>query len=135
MRQDFRNQKIDRRHLLKGVGAAIGLPMLGAMAPALGSPQGKKPIHRFVAMNAGLGFHTPFLFPKKPGRGYQLTPYLAQLKDHVNDLTVVSGLSHPNQNGNNGHASQLTWLTSAPRPGLAGFKNTISLDQVIANQV
>ncbi len=45
------------------------------------------------------------------------------------------GLSHPQQQGNNGHASELTWLTSAKRPGLAGFKNTISLDQLIANQI
>ncbi|MBI2480595.1 MAG: DUF1552 domain-containing protein, partial [Planctomycetia bacterium] len=34
-----------------------------------------------------------------------------------------------------GHASELTWLTSAKRPGLAGFKNTISLDQLIADQI
>jgi len=29
----------------------------------------------------------------------------------------------------------MTWLTSARRPGLAGFKNTISLDQVIAGRI
>ena len=29
----------------------------------------------------------------------------------------------------------MTWLTSAPRPGLAGFKNTISLDQLMASHL
>jgi hypothetical protein len=29
----------------------------------------------------------------------------------------------------------MTWLTSAQRPGLAGFKNTISLDQLIASKI
>ena len=29
----------------------------------------------------------------------------------------------------------MTWLTSAQRPGLAGFKNTISLDQAIAKTI
>jgi hypothetical protein len=29
----------------------------------------------------------------------------------------------------------LTWLTSAQRPGLAGFRNTISIDQLIAEKV
>jgi hypothetical protein len=48
---------------------------------------------------------------------------------------VFSGLSHPQQQGNNGHASELTWLTSAKRPGLAGFKNSISVDQLIAEQI
>ena len=32
----------------------------------------------------------------------------------------------------NGHASSLMWLTSVRHPGLTGFRNTISLDQVIA---
>src|SRR5690606_27939349 len=37
--------------------------------------------------------------------------------------------------GDSGHASELTWLTSARRPGLAGFRNTISLDQLIAGRI
>jgi hypothetical protein len=90
---------------------------------------------RFVAMNASLGFHAPLLFPEKAGKSYAPTSYLKELEDHLKDLTLFSGLSHPSQNGNNGHASELTWLTSAQRPGLAGFKNTISLDQLIAKQI
>lgn len=86
-------------------------------------------------MCAGLGFHTPYLFPDQPGRAFELSPYLEKLKDHRSNLTVISGLSHPNQQGNNGHASEMTWLTSASRPGLAGFKNTISLDQLIAQKI
>jgi len=85
-------------------------------------------------MNAGLGFHGPSLFPETPGKNYALTPYLEQLKAHRQDFTLFSGLSHPSQNGNNGHAAEMTWLTAAQRPGLAGFKNTISLDQLIAKQ-
>jgi hypothetical protein len=86
-------------------------------------------------MCATLGFHGPFLFPEQTGENYALTPYLKKLADHRGDLTVLSGLSHPDQQGNNGHASEMTWLTSAKRPGLAGFKNSISLDQLIANRI
>jgi hypothetical protein len=82
-----------------------------------------------------LGFHAPHLFPETPGAGYEMTPYLSKLADHKSDFTVFSGLSHPEQQGNNGHASEMTFLTSARRPGLAGFKNTISLDQRIAHEV
>ena len=125
-------QPLSRRHFLRGTGAGVALPMLGAMVPALGASKTPGPVKRFVAICGGLGFHAPFLFPENPGPDYELTPYLRKLKDHRDDFTLFSGLSHPEQNGNNGHASSLTWLTSARRPGLAGFKNTVSLDQKIA---
>ena len=128
---------LSRRHFLRGAGTCIALPFLDAMIPAFRAraADGVAGVPRFVAMNAGLGFHTPFLFPDKPGTDFALTPYLEKMKDHRKDITVFSGLSHPNQNGNNGHASEMTWLTSAQRPGLAGFRNTISLDQLIAQQL
>ncbi len=127
---------LNRRHFLRGAGTCIALPFLDAMTPGFTARAASgSGVPRFVAMCAGLGFHTPFLFPSEPGRDYQLTPYLAKLKDHRADFTVFSGVSHPSQNGNNGHASHLTWLTSAQRPGLAGFKNTISLDQLIARHL
>ena len=117
----------------------LSLPILDAMSPTFGSAaraaESWSAPQRFVAMCAGLGFHTPFLFPEKSGRDYELTPYLSILQEHRASLTVLSGLSHPEQQGNNGHASELTWLTSARRPGLAGFRNTISLDQSIAAHV
>ncbi len=135
------NKRLHRRHLLRGAGAAaIGLPFLEVMGPSLGqqvlgaTPSDSSP-KRFVAMCATLGFHTPFLFPDQEGSDYQLTPYLSTLADHRDQMTVFSGLCHPNQQGNNGHASELTWLTSAQRPGLAGFRNTVSLDQAIAEKI
>lgn len=140
------NAPVSRRQLLKGTtAAAIALPILDAMGPSIGqaalagSPNAnsakEKSPKRFVAMCATLGFHTPFLFPEEAGKDYQATPYLKLLQKHRDHFTVVSGLSHPEQQGNNGHASELTWLTSAKRPGLAGFQNSISLDQLIAQQI
>lgn len=93
------------------------------------------PPPRFLAMCATLGFHTPFLFPKETGADYTLTPYLEPLKALKGDFSVISGLQHEEQNGANGHTSEMTWLTSAKHPGLAGFKNTISIDQLIAEQI
>ncbi|MGI9472487.1 MAG: DUF1552 domain-containing protein [Rubripirellula sp.] len=135
------SKPLTRRHFLRGSGAAaVSLPFLEAMGPSLGqrvlgaTDEDASP-KRFVAMCATLGFHGPFLFPGQEGREYELTPYLQQLAEHRDNFTVFSGLSHPEQQGNSGHASELTWLTSAQRPGLAGFRNTISLDQQIANQI
>jgi BMFP domain-containing protein YqiC len=127
---------LSRRHFLRGTGAlTLGIPLLEAMTPSFVRAAGFNVPKRFVAICAGLGFHGPYLFPETPGKDYVSTPYLDLLKEHRQDVTLFSGLCHPNQQGNNGHASELTWLTSAPRPGLAGFKNTISLDQAIAKKV
>jgi hypothetical protein len=127
-----------RRHFLRGTGAAmLGLPLLEAMMPhrlAAGTAETLPP-KRFVALCATLGFHGPFFFPSSAGPRYQPSPYLQRLEAHRQEFTVFSGLSHPEQQGNNGHASELTWLTAARRPGLAGFRNTVSLDQLIAEQV
>jgi hypothetical protein len=153
--------RLNRRHFLRGSGAAmISLPLLEAMGRTVGQRAlaGEHPVEvpprRFVAACATLGFHTPFLFPDQSGELLQgsepnedseprsgsgaetfSTPYLSKLAEHRDQITPLSGLSHPDQQGNNGHASELTWLTSAQRPGLAGFRNTISIDQVIARQV
>lgn len=133
---------LSRRHFLKGAGAAVlGLPLLEAMSGPIGRPAqaasgaGDQAPQRFVACCATLGFHTPFLFPEQSGRDYALTPYLTKIAEHRDQFTVLSGLSHPEQQGNNGHASELTWLTSAFRPGLAGFRNTVSIDQFIAEAI
>ncbi|MDQ3622697.1 MAG: DUF1552 domain-containing protein [Verrucomicrobiota bacterium] len=132
---------IDRTHLsrrafLRGAGITLSLPFLEAMTPAFArAAAATQPPKRFVAMCATLGFHTPFLHPKETGRGYTLTPYLEPLKDLRDDFSVISGLAHTEQSGANGHTSEMTWLTSAKHPGLAGFKNTISIDQLIAEKI
>lgn len=127
---------LSRRHFLRGTGGVcLSLPILDAMRPAFARDGVSRSPQRFVAMCATLGFHAPNLFPETPGQDYEMTPYLSKLKDYRSDFTLFSGLCHPNQQGNNGHASEMTWLTSAQRPGLAGFKNTISLDQEIAKAI
>jgi hypothetical protein len=131
---------LPRRQFLRGAGAAaVALPLLDAMAPkssrlaaAFDSQSSPK---RFVAACATLGFHCPFLFPEQTGQEYTPTPYLNLLNEHRDDFTVFSGLSHPEQQGDSGHASEMTWLTAAQQPGLAGFRNSISLDQLIAERI
>ena len=129
---------IDRRAFLRGAGALVSLPFLEAMVPAFATRAQAAvatPTPRFLAMCATLGFHTPFLFPKETGAAWTPTPYLEPLKDLRSDFSVLSGLHHTEQNGANGHTSEMTWLTSAKHPGLAGFKNTVSIDQLIAEKV
>ena len=130
---------LSRRALLKGVGVGLSLPLLESMLPgfARAAAQTPKAPRRFVAFNAPFGFIQSSFFPKltSTGRDYELSPYLEMLKELRNDFTVFQGLGHPQQNGNCGHSSAYTWLTSARFPGLPGFKNSISIDQVMANAV
>ena len=68
----------------------------------------------------------PF-FPTNSGSDYAASPYLNELKDFREDLTVFSGLSHPACVG--GHSTENCFLTGAKDPTGSGFRNTISLDQ------
>lgn len=130
---------LSRRAFLRGTGVALALPWLDAMLPALATraqaAAATQPPKRFVAINYGLGFHGPFLFPQQTGANYEPSPYLELLAENRDDFSILSGLSHPEQNGANGHTSELTVLTSAKHPGLPGFKNSISIDQYLKERL
>ena len=104
------------------------------MNPALAAA-GNRPPKRLVFVCTTLGLHPPLLWPKTPGADYESTPYLELLKDHRKDFTLFSGLAHENQTGRQPHDSEMTWLTAARKPGVSGFRNTISIDQVAASRL
>ena len=126
---------ISRRSFLRSSGIAVALPFLDAMWPARAHATEAGAPRRMVCVCASLGIHAPFLFPKETGRGYGLTPYLEKLKEHRDDFTIFTGLSHPDQSGADGHSSEQTWLTAARHPGLGGFRNSISIDQLVAEKI
>ncbi|MDG1365193.1 MAG: DUF1552 domain-containing protein [Akkermansiaceae bacterium] len=122
--------KTNRRTFLRAAGITLGLPVLesfGATAPDKISPR------RMIAINQDLGFIPKLFFPKGEGRNYEPSNYLEKIAAHRDQFTVFSGLSHPGVDG--GHRADKSFLTAAPHPGRASFRNTISLDQLIANEV
>ncbi len=131
---------LSRRKFLRGAGTLLSLPLLDAMSPvfagvaksAAGVTPGGKPRRMFGICN-NLGLLPEHFFPKESGRGYALSPYLEALKEHQDRFTVLSGVSHPEVDG--GHPADNCFLTAAPHPGSAGFKNTISLDQYIGERI
>jgi len=132
------NTQISRRFFMRGSGVALALPFLDSMLPkrGLGADANVKGVvpRRMVCICTNYGLYGPALFPENTGRDYTLSPYLKILKEHRNDFTLFSGISHPNQAGACGHSSEMTWLTSAASPGLSGFRNTISVDQLVAEK-
>jgi len=136
----FTRQSISRRHFLRGVGVAMALPFLDSMVvPFVQSAEVSSPLapnatpRRMFAICNNLGLLPGSFFPTGAGREYAASPYLETLKEHRNDFTVFSGVSHPNVDG--GHPSDVSFLTAAPHPASSSFHNSISLDQHIAEQI
>jgi Protein of unknown function (DUF1552) len=121
--------KLSRRTFLRAAGVVVALPALDAH----GAPAAKPP-RRMVCINTPLGLHPAAFFPEKTGKDYPLSPYLEILKELRNDFTVISGLTHPDVGPS--HDSNFSLLTGAPHPEQrAGFRNSISVDQVAAEQL
>ncbi len=132
---------LSRRKFLHGAGIFLSLPLLDAMSPAFAGVKkraaddpilGGKPRRIFGVCN-NLGLLPEHFFPKASGRDYAPSPYLELLKEHRSDLTVFSGVSHPEVDG--GHPADNCFLTAAPHPGSSGFRNTISLDQYVGERI
>lgn len=119
--------EFSRRKFLMGAGALVALPTLEAFGAPAKAPQ------RMVAINIPLGFYPQNFFPANAGPDYTLSPYLEIAKDLRNDFTVVSGTSHPEVDG--GHDAEKTFLTAIPHPGARSFRNTISMDQLVARSI
>ena len=132
---------LSRRRFLQGTGVALALPFLDSMlapfaraASPSASPlaPGAKP-RRMFAICQNLGVLPDLFFPAGRGRDYVASPYLELLKEHRGDFTVMSGVSHPGVDGS--HTSDICFLTGAPHPGSSSFRNTISLDQYVAERI
>lgn len=131
---------VSRRRFLQGTGVALSLPLLDAMLPRFArgaessSPMapGAKPRRMFAICN-NLGLLPDQFFPKEGGRDYKMSPYLKHLEGHRKDFTVFSGVSHPSVDG--GHPADICFLTCAPHPASSSFRNTISLDQLMAERI
>ena len=124
---------VDRRTFLRASGVAMALPLLESMHPALARAAAASP-KRMVNICSTLGLYSDSWFPKTTGAGWEATQYLSLIEQHRDNFTLFSGLSHEEQSGRQPHNSEITWLTAARRPGLDGFRNSISIDQVAANQ-
>ncbi|MEI6712106.1 MAG: DUF1552 domain-containing protein [Verrucomicrobiota bacterium] len=118
---------VSRRRFLQGAGVMLALPFLESFRPLFArAPQGNLP-RRLLAISNNLGFVPKTFFPEKGGKDYALSPTLTPFEDIKNELSVFSGMSHPDVKG--GHSADNCFLTAARGPAKSGFRNSISLDQ------
>src|SRR5580698_962480 len=132
---------IARRTVLKGAGAAIGLPLLGAMIPAATAatttPAGKIP-KRFAFVGFPHGAIMDRWSPKETGTDFTMSPILQPLEPFRKHLTIISGLRNKPAETPEPHAYiEQGWLT-AVKPwdfGKGGPDSGVSADQLAVRYV
>ncbi len=87
---------LPRRTFLRGAGAAIGLPLLDAMVPAVSAlaKTAAKPVQRAGFIYVPNGQALMNFIPKQVGSNFEITPILRPMEGFRHQLTVVSGLSN-----------------------------------------
>src|SRR5204862_3926865 len=110
------SRQISRRSVLRGLGVAVALPALEAMAPlrVFAGDTPKAPL-RMAFFSIPNGVNNTYWFPKDVGTDYVLPKTLASLEPVKSDLLVLSGLAHDkaraNGDGPGDHArSNATYL-------------------------
>lgn len=135
--------RISRRTMLRGMGAAMALPMLDAMAPASAraasaAAAGRAPV-RMACLFFPNGVWEDAWFPKTCGAGYELPYCLEPLSPHRSEFTVFSGLDKANSRMGDGHyAKTANYLTGKPVMRTTGKDISvggISMDQLAARHV
>ncbi len=124
---------INRRSFLRGTGVALALPLLDIMGPRFA--RANTPTRRMINICCTLGLYKDSWMPADEGKDYTPSQYLSIIDRHREKYTIFSGLSHEEQTGRQAHNSEITWLTSSRHPGMDGFQNSISIDQVVADHL
>ena len=136
-------KSLSRRTVLRGVGAAVGLPFLDAMVPAMASPRNpaaKPPVRLgFVYVPNGIIDLKGEWTPRGEGRDFAFSEINRGLEPFRRQVTVVSGLAQlngrPGGDGPGDHArAGATFLTGmrAVKTEGAGIRAGVSADQVAA---
>ena len=136
---------LDRRRFLIGSGWALALPSFETFAHAKpnlsGAPKKRLGCFYFpdgvpMPLDKDPAYKDWAWFPHGNGRDFTFTKCMEPLVPLRNELTVISGLSHPKGRDVHGHNNADQFLTGASTgTGDMDYQNTISLDQLYAAQV
>src|SRR5215470_1389620 len=83
---------LPRRTFIWGMGAAVALPFLDAMVPAMKAQS--KAVPRFTAIYCGNGANMFEWIPATTGVGFEMSPTLKPLEAFRDQLLVVTGLDN-----------------------------------------
>src|SRR3954467_12919937 len=94
-----RSYRISRRTLLRGAGAALGLPWLEVMTPVARAAN-STPV-RMAVLYMPNGTHPNMWTPQGEGANFQLSPTLEPLGDLKKDILVLTNLWNEASKDNN----------------------------------
>src|SRR5687767_15816457 len=128
------SRTLPRRTVLRGLGAALALPFLDAMTPAIAraAQQRTRAAHRFLTFYVANGMAMEYWTPKGVGSAFELSPILEPLSPFQNQMLVLSGLK---ANWNYIHAGASgSFLTGTVRGGRNEVEiiADVSMDQLLA---
>ena len=131
---------LPRRTFLKGLGATVALPLLDAMSPAFtaqAATAANTP-RRLGFVFIPMGMNPAPWTPAEVGRLSGLSPSLAALTPHLDDVTVVTNLDLENAHTTGNHASSnaafLSCLKGKRTEG-SDYELGITVDQIAARQI
>jgi len=133
---------LPRRTFLKGIGAAISLPFLDAMVPALAQGQAKKPPLRMAVVYMPNGMEMRHWNPAYEGPLGDLPQTLQPLESARRDVLMLSNLTHaqgrgwPGEGGGAHGRCCPTYLTGVhPKKTLTDIRSAVSFDQIVASEI
>lgn len=132
---------LPRRTVLRGAGAAIALPLLDGMVPAMTATRltAAAPALRLGALYVPNGVIMREWTPTADGAAFELSPLLETLAPYRDQLLVVSHLSNDlaADDGGGPHirssAAFLTGVNAKRTEGVGELQLGVSMDQVAAN--
>ncbi len=127
---------LSRRTMLRGMGAAVALPLLDSMLPAQ-TPLARPTVRLgFVYLPHGAIMNQ--WTPATEGAGFEFSPILKPLEPLRDYVNVISGLGHKAADTTAVHSlSPTTWLSGVrPKPtqGVDAFAG-VTADQIAAQQI
>src|SRR6188508_2204431 len=132
---------LPRRTFLRGVGAAVALPLLDSMFPAL-TPLVRaqaRPRTRFGAIYIPNGAIMEQWIPEIVGPGFDIKPILQPIESYKDQLVLVTNLtrSHPGSQVGDHAVSAAGFLTGVwpKRTEAEDVLANTSVDQVVAQQI
>jgi hypothetical protein len=134
--------RLDRRRFLRGAGVALALPWLECAAAESSNRDAPRRLACFYQPD-GVPMPLPedpaysdwAWFPHGFGKEFTFTKCLDPLAPLRDELTILSGLSHPAARGIHGHSNADQFLTAAPTGATGPYQNSISLDQEYASYI
>src|SRR5712671_2788230 len=134
---------LSRRTILRGLGAALALPVLDSMIPALSAVANTAgaPVKRLGVFYVPNGMSMPYWFPKAEGPLADMPATLQSLTAFKDRVLLCGGLADEPANrvkGGGDHArSAGTFLTGVPFKITAGADvyGSVSMDQIVAKEL